>query len=36
MLPKDLTPRKIKTAVVFFILNHINSPLIIQKIDLDM
>ena len=36
MVLKDLTPRKVKTIVSNFILNHINSSWIMQKIDLNM
>ena len=36
MLLKDVCPRKIKELLSIFILNHINSSLIMQKIDLDM
>ena len=36
MLLKDLPPGKLKQLLVVFTLNHINSSLIMQKIDLDM
>ena len=36
MLIKDVSPGKLKQLSVVFILNYINSSLIMQKIDLDM